>query len=51
MAGTDGGWPVLLAPAPIAAGSLQLMFDEDQLSDGETWHTRERVAYVVFALP
>ena len=51
MAGSDGGWPVLLAPYPIDGGSLDLMFDEDQLSDGETWHTRERVAYVVFALP
>jgi hypothetical protein len=51
MAGVDGGWPVLLAPTPIAGGNLQLMIDEDQFADSETWHAAERVAYVVFALP
>ena len=49
MDGNDGGWPVLYGPTPLTASAhLRLGIDEDQIGDGETRHTTEQVAYVVF---
>ena len=35
MDGNDGGWPVLYEPTPVTASTLQLVFEEEQLSDSE----------------
>ena len=49
MDGGNGGWPVLYGASPVAGGSLQVAFDEDQIKDPERNHTTEQVAYLVFA--
>ena len=48
MDGNDGGWPVLYGSTPLTSSSLNLSIDEDQIRDGETRHTTEQVAYIVF---
>ena len=47
MDGGDGGWAVVDA-ADLAAGSIQLVIQEDQVVDNERGHTTEQVAYAVF---
>jgi hypothetical protein len=48
MDGNDGGWPVLYGSTPLTSSNLNLSIDEDQIRDGETRHTTEQVAYIVF---
>jgi fibronectin type 3 domain-containing protein len=48
MDGSDGGWPCLFGPTPLSVGNLDIVFDEDQISDSERSHTSEQVAYIVF---
>lgn len=53
MDGGDGGWPVLIGPnaLPLDTGTIDLAYDEDQLSDSERKHTTEQVAYFVIDPP
>jgi hypothetical protein len=48
MDGNNGGWPVLYGPDPILANAIELVIDEDKLSDAERNHTTEQVSYLVF---
>jgi hypothetical protein len=48
MDGNDGAWPVLSENQDSPGTKIQLAVDEDQLSDPETSHTTEQIAYVVF---
>lgn len=45
MDGNDGGWAVL-SEVGQSATSLQVVVDEDQISNGERRHTTEQVAYI-----
>ncbi|MGF1453674.1 MAG: PKD domain-containing protein [Opitutales bacterium] len=47
MDGSDGGWAALFGTSPVSTANLDLVIDEDQLSDSERGHTTEQVAYVV----
>lgn len=49
MDGTDGGHACLFGADPLTDTSLDLVIDEDTLSDSERAHTTEQVGYVVFA--
>jgi hypothetical protein len=49
MKGGDGGWPVLYGSKPIEGGRLGMAFEEDQMSDLETGHAAEQVAFLVLA--
>ena len=44
MDGGDGGWPVILG----LDNTLDLVINEDKISDTETFHTTEQVAYLAF---
>lgn len=48
MDGGNGGWPVFFGANFLTDTSLNMYFDEDQVSDTERKHTTEQVAYVVF---
>jgi len=54
MAGVDGGnggWSYTYGASPATATTLDLVIDEDQISDSERNHITEQVGYVVFGAP
>ncbi|HET6443307.1 MAG TPA: putative Ig domain-containing protein [candidate division Zixibacteria bacterium] len=51
MDGKDGGWAHLFGANPVSAANLDLVIDEDQLSDSERNHSPEQVAFLVFEDP
>jgi len=51
MDGTNGGWPVLHAAAPLPAAELAMGVDEDQLADAERIRTTDQLAYLAFGEP
>lgn len=48
MDGADGSWAAFYGKPPIEGTTLNLVADEDQLSDAERSHTSEQVGYWVF---
>ena len=47
MDGANGGWAVLYGPLDPSGQTLDLVVDEDMLTDAERAHITERAAYVV----
>lgn len=47
MDGFDGAWAVLNGDEAISKAGLNLIMQEDQLSDVEQWHLSEQVGYFV----
>ena len=49
MDGNNGSWAVLNGPGALSPLSITIAVDEDMIKDSERAHTREQVAYMVFA--
>ncbi len=47
MNGGNGGWPVLYSSNPVTTNKLDVVIDEDILTDAERRHTKEQLAYIV----
>ena len=48
MEGNNGGWAVLYGSNPVAATTVKLAVEEDQIRDSERAHISERLGYIVF---
>ncbi len=48
MDGSDGSWPALFGANALSNDSIDLIVDEDQLTDSERKHTTEQVGYLIF---